>query len=212
MSDEDAERELEVLKYERQFFFSDKVTFWKKYEDLFTTYAKPFWISVGMSFFAQFIGVSAFLYYGSDIFEQAGNDLEGIEEREESGDILDNFVLGTYVFGNFISGFILSLTGRKLMLKISLPAIFIALIGLAYTMHEANYGDLQDDDVGDKEELQHSERAAFLFFLLLYVLSASVGFSGAVSGMTSEIIPNYLLATAVSLSSTIGWLVNFGIN
>lgn len=69
MSDEDAEKELEILKYERQFFFSDKVTFGKKYGDLFSTYSKPFFISLGMGFFAQFIGISAFLYYGSDIFE-----------------------------------------------------------------------------------------------------------------------------------------------
>ena len=78
MKDEDAEKELEVLKYQRQFFFSDKVTFGKKWSDLFSTYKKPFYISIGMSFFAQLIGISAFLYYGSDIFEQAGNDIDGI--------------------------------------------------------------------------------------------------------------------------------------
>jgi len=47
---------------------------------------------------------------------------------------------------------------------------------------------------------------------MLYVLSASIGFSGAVSGITSEIIPNYLLGTAVSLSSATGWITNFIIN
>ena len=141
MNDEDAEHELEVLKYERQFFFSDKVTFSKKYTDLFTIYFKPFVISLGMSFFAQLIGVSAFLYYGSDIFEQAGNDLEGIKEREEASDILDNFVIGTFVFGNIISAIIIPLSGRKWILTIGLPTIFVALVGLSYTMHEANYGD-----------------------------------------------------------------------
>ena len=38
MSDEDAEKELKILKYERQFFFSDKVTFTKKFEDLWNVY------------------------------------------------------------------------------------------------------------------------------------------------------------------------------
>jgi len=98
-------------------------------------------ISIGMSFFAQLIGVSAFLYYGSDIFEQAGNDLEGIKEREEASDILDNFVIGTFVFGNIISAIIIPLSGRKWILSIGLPTIFVALVGLSYTMHEANYGD-----------------------------------------------------------------------
>lgn len=38
MADEDAEKELKILKYERQFFFSDKVTFTKKFEDLYNVY------------------------------------------------------------------------------------------------------------------------------------------------------------------------------
>jgi len=212
MPDEDAEKELEILKYERQFFFSDKVTFSKKWGDLFSTYAKPFWISVGMSFFAQFIGISAFLYYGSDIFEQAGNDLEGIKEREEAADILDNFIIGAYVFGNVLSAILIPLSGRKWLLQVGLPTIVVALIGLSYTMHEANYGDQGDPDELDREEYKHSDRAAFLFFLMLYVLAAAIGFSGAVSGITSEIMPNYLLGTSVSLGSFAGWLTNFIIN
>ena len=47
---------------------------------------------------------------------------------------------------------------------------------------------------------------------MLYVLSTSIGFSGAVAGITSEIIPNYLLGTAVSLTSFFGWFTNFIIN
>ena len=212
MDEGDAEKELSILKYERQFFFGDGVTFAKKWGDLFSTYAKPFFISIGMSTFAQLIGISAFLYYGSDIFEQAGNDLEGIQEREEASDILDNFVVGTYVFGNIISAIIIPLTGRKWILTVGLPTIFVSLLGLSYTMHEANYGDQNDSDKLDQEEYKHTDRAAFLFFLMLYVLAASIGFSGAVSGITSEIIPNYLLGTAVSLSSFTGWITNFIIN
>jgi len=212
MNEEDAEKELAVLKYQRQFFFSDKITFSKKWGDLFSTYTKPFFISVGMAFFAQFIGISAFLYYGSDIFEQAGNDLEGIKEREEASDILDNFIIGTYVFGNIISAIIIPLTGRKWILNIGVPVIFVSLIGLAYTMHEANYGDQADPDALDREEYKHSDRAAFLFFIMLYVLAASIGFSGAVAGITSEIVPNYLLGTAVSIGSFFGWFTNFIIN
>jgi hypothetical protein len=90
--------------------------------------------------------------------------------------------------------------------------MFVALIGLSYTMHEANYGDEADSDALDREEYKHSDRAAFLFFLMLFVLAASIGFSGAVTGLTSEVIPNYLLGTAVSLSSFVGWFTNFIVN
>jgi len=45
-----------------------------------------------------------------------------------------------------------------------------------------------------------------------YVLAISVGLSVTVWGITSEILPNYLLATGSSLTQTFGWVVNFIIN
>ena len=52
----------------------------------------------------------------------------------------------------------------------------------------------------------------FIGFLVIYMLAISVGLSTTVWSITSEIIPNYLLATASSAIATIGWLINFVIN
>ena len=120
----------------------------KKYRDLCSVYTKPFFICLALSFFAQAVGTSAFLYYGSEIFYETQADLDEIEEREESAIILDDFILGFFVLGNLISAFVIYKAGRKLMMLVSLPFAFISLLLLAYTMKEANYGD--DDDSNER--------------------------------------------------------------
>jgi hypothetical protein len=59
-------------------------------------------------------------------------------------------VLGFFVVGNLISAFVIYKAGRRLMMLIALPVAFIALLLLAYTMREANYGDDDDQNEDDK--------------------------------------------------------------
>lgn len=59
------------MKYERRFFHSKNVGYWKKCEDLFTTYLKPFMLAIILAAFNQFVGTSAFLYYGPEVIEMA---------------------------------------------------------------------------------------------------------------------------------------------
>lgn len=75
-----------------------------------------------------------------------------------------------------------------------LPVAFVSALVLAFTMHESNYGDENDSDEGAREDYRHSERIFFITFLVLYMLSISIGLSTTIWGITSEIIPNYLLA------------------
>jgi len=79
----------------------------KKYRDLCGTYKYPLFICLGLAFFAQAVGTSAFLYYGAEIFYETQADIDGIEERQESAIILDDFVLGFFVLGNLISAFVI---------------------------------------------------------------------------------------------------------
>jgi len=44
------------------------------------------------------------------------------------------------------------------------------------------------------------------------MFAISIGLSGTIFGITSEILPNYLLAQATSLIATFGWLFNFAVN
>lgn len=184
----------------------------KKYRDLCSVYTKPFFICLALSFFAQAVGTSAFLYYGSEIFYETQADLDEIEEREESAIILDDFILGFFVLGNLISAFVIIKAGRKLMMLVSLPFAFVSLLLLAYTMKEANYGDDDDSNEDDKQAYRHVERVYFIIVVCVYITSIAIGLSTTVWGITSEILPNYLLATGSACSQSFGWIVNFGIN
>jgi len=200
MDENDAALELAKLRYEKQFFVSDKISIGKKYSDLFSIYTKPFLICLGLSFFAQAVGTSAFLYYGSEIFYMTQADVENIDEREESAIILDDFILGAFVIGNLISAFAIYGTGRRLIMLISLPFAFVSLLLIAYTMKEANYGDDQDPVEEDKLSYRHMERVYFIIITVVYVLAIAVGLSTTVWGITSEILPNYLLATGSAIT------------
>lgn len=48
LKDEDAEKYLKKLKYDKYYVHSSKLTYGKKCKDMFTTYLKPLLISVGL--------------------------------------------------------------------------------------------------------------------------------------------------------------------
>lgn len=75
LNDEDAELELKKLKYERRFFDSKGVDYFVKCKDLFGAYFHPFILAVALASFNQFVGTSAFLYYGPELIELAQSDI-----------------------------------------------------------------------------------------------------------------------------------------
>lgn len=145
---EDAKWELEKLKYERRFYQSKNVGYWKKCSHIFTTFLKPFGISLGLAAFAQLVGTSAFLYYGPSVLKDTQIDVSNIQDQDESADIIDNFIIIFFVLGNLVSAMLINKTGRKMMVMIALPVATATAIGLSYTMHESNYGD---EDEGEED-------------------------------------------------------------
>lgn len=75
LPDEEAELELKKLKYERKFFASGEVNYFVKMGHLFTVYLKPFVLSVVLAALNQFVGTSAFLYYGPEIIMMTHADM-----------------------------------------------------------------------------------------------------------------------------------------
>jgi hypothetical protein len=71
LPDEEAELELKKLKYERKFFASKDVNYFVKISHLFGVFCKPFTIAIILAALNQFVGTSAFLYYGPEIIEMA---------------------------------------------------------------------------------------------------------------------------------------------
>ena len=116
------------------------------------------------------------------------------DEKEESADILDNFIIIAFVCGNIAAALIIGKYGRRKMVLSSLPAAFFGAIFLSFTMHEANYGDEDEPNEAIKQEYRHLDRMIFFGFLFAYMASISIGLSGAVWSITYELFPNYLLA------------------
>lgn len=116
--------------------------------DIMSTYCWPFSISLILTALAQLVGSSAFLYYGPEVLKDTDADVMGITEKEESADILDNLLVAVYVLGNLISSFVIYKVGRRLIVLTALPIAIASGLALAYTMHEANYGD---DDESDED-------------------------------------------------------------
>lgn len=85
--------------------------------------------------FAQLVGTSAFLYYGPEVLKDTDVDVSGITEKEESADILDNFLVGAFVLGNLISAFLIYKTGRRLIVLSALPVAVFTGFSLSYTMY-----------------------------------------------------------------------------
>jgi len=146
LDEEEAKLELEKIKYERQFFIADKTNWADKCGDIFTTYCWPFSIALLLALFSQLVGTSAFLYYGPEILKDADVDVTNIIEKDESADILDNFLVGAFVLGNLISAFMIYKTGRKLIVLTALPVAVASGLVLSYTMYGSNYGDDDETD------------------------------------------------------------------
>lgn len=146
LDDDAAEYELKKYKYERRFYHNEKVDYGKKCSDLFGTYLKPFMLAIGLASFNQFVGTSAFLYYGPEIIENSNADVSDLWEKEMSADILDNFIIGAFVVGNLLSAFLIYSWGRRKLVLTGLPIAFFSALALAWTMHEANYGDEDEAD------------------------------------------------------------------
>lgn len=76
----------------------------------------------------------------------------------------------------------------------SLPVSVVIAIALSYTMYSEHYGDEDEQDINVKNDYKHFDRMCFLGFIVIYMISISVGLSATIWSITSEIMPGYLLS------------------
>jgi len=125
---------------------------------MWSIYTWPFFIVCILVAFGQLCGISAFLYYGPEVIKQTDADVPHIEEKNESADILDNFIVVSFVLGNLISAILIYSLGRKTIVYCSLPFAVLSGYALAYCMYEANYGDDDEPDNDLKQAYRHYDR------------------------------------------------------
>jgi SP family arabinose:H+ symporter-like MFS transporter len=158
-----------------------------RFFDLFTRkLRKPLLLSVFICIFSEACGISAVLYYGPQLFEQAGLSL---------GDSLGGFsilALVNLVF-NLVAMYFIDTVGRKKLLTIGATGAMISLviIGSCY-------------------------QAGLTGFTLVVAMTAFVAFFACSIGpvkfvILSEIFPNLIRGKAISVGTVCIWVTSAAI-
>lgn len=132
---EEAKKILEELKEEQKFFFTEKITIENKYRDLCGLYGKALAIVCVMALFSQLLGVSAFVYYGPEIFLTTQSDVDAGMEREISAVWLANIIVGTLFVGSLIATFVQTLASKRILLMVTGGTAIAMFFALSYTMY-----------------------------------------------------------------------------
>ncbi len=142
-------------------------------------------IGAVLSILQQFTGINAVLYYGADIFEQAlGFGKEDILQQQ----IL---LAGVNLIFTFIAMATVDKFGRKPLIYIGSLGMIIGFIFLGVT--------LMTDSVG----------VLSLIGVLLFIASFAMSMGPVVWVILSEMFPNNMRSTAMSIAVAAQWVANY---
>lgn len=141
------------------------------------------------------------MYYGPEIIIDSGIAIDGIDDREQLGIILNIPFAVANAIGSIVAVFIIDDLGRRYVMLRTLPGIFISLLLVALSM----YFSIYSDDALTKTVSHY----VFMISIILYLGFFSVGFSSTPWTINSEIYPIHLVGTAVALATATNWMCNF---
>lgn len=142
-------------------------------------------IGIGLAIIQQFTGINVIMYYAPVIFEKTGiNQADALFQTISIGVINLIFTI--------LAIFIIDKLGRKPLLKVGSLAMSAFLILLAFTFF-----------------LNRFEGYWVLAFVLGFIASFAVSWGPAVWVLISEIYPNHLRGTAVSIATFSLWIGGF---
>jgi MFS family permease len=177
---------------------------WDRYKELFTTYKMCLFVGCMLQFFQQFIGINTVMYYGPDIIIDSGITLDGVEDKEQMGIILNIPLAATNAIGSTVAIFVIDNLGRRYIMLRSLPLIFLTLCLISLSMYLSLYSD-------DPSTVSNGH-VLFFVSIILYLAFFSLGFSSTPWTVNSEIYPIHLVGTAVGLATATNWLSNFAVS
>ena len=93
--------------------------------------------------------------------------------------------------------------GRRYIILRTLPGVFVSCLLISLSMYLSKYTSGGAQTFGN---------ILNLVSLVLYLAFFSIGFSGTVWAVNSEIYPLHLIGTATSLSTATNWLSNFAVS
>lgn len=154
-----------------------------KSESLFQgKYKRLIWLAFFISFFNQFSGINAFLYYSPRIFEAAG--------MAESAAFISSFGVGAVnLIFTLLGMFLIDKLGRKTLLYVGSIGYIISLglVGLAFMN---NWG---------------GNLVPFFFFF--FIAAHAIGQGAVIWVFISEIFPNIIRAKGQSLGTSTHWVL-----
>jgi SP family xylose:H+ symportor-like MFS transporter len=142
-------------------------------------------IGTTLSVLQQFTGINAVLYYGADIFEKTlGFGQEDVLKQQ----ILLAFI---NVIFTFIAMYTVDKLGRKPLIYIGCAGMILGFLLLGVTLQQQNVGVLS------------------LIGILIFIASFSLSMGPVVWVLLSEIFPNKIRSTAMSIAVSAQWAANY---
>lgn len=157
-------------------------------------------IGTVLSILQQFTGINAVLYYGADIFEQAlGFGQEDV--------LAQQILLATVnLLFTFVAMFTVDKLGRKPLLIIGGFGMLIGFLMMGFTLYLSDYSHVNSAGL---PTISSTEGIVSLIGVLLFIASFAMSMGPIVWVLLSEIFPNRIRSTAMSIAVAAQWLANY---
>lgn len=142
-------------------------------------------VGVGLSVFGQFTGVNVVIYYGPQILEGAGLELDGAIQFQVLIGVIN--LLFTIVALSKIDSW-----GRRPLLIGGMISVFLTLCGIGFSFGSGGSGILT------------------VVFLCIYIASLAISINAVIWVLIGEIYPTHIRGQAVSIATFANWGTNFG--
>lgn len=138
-------------------------------------------IGCAIAVLGQFMGVNAVLYYGPEIFADAGFAVQD----SSFSTVLVGLV---NMFSTILAVFLIDRIGRKGLIYIGVSIMIVCLIAIGVMFH------------------QHVKGLAFVSVFLVYIFAQAISISAVVFVLLSEMYPNKVRGVAMSVAGFALWI------
>lgn len=148
-------------------------------------------ISLGLMFFQQLSGINAVIFYSTDIFEDAGTNIDAN---------LSTIIIGIMqVVATFVSVMVVDKLGRRLLLLTSGVVMSISTIAMGV------YFFMKDQDINSVTNLGWLPVCSLCVFIIMF----SIGFGPVPWLMMGELFATDIKGFAGSIAGTTNWVLAF---
>jgi len=142
-------------------------------------------VGIGLSVFGQFTGVNIIIYYGPTILENAGFKIDGALQFQVAIGLI-NLIFTIFALWK------IDRWGRRPLLVYGMFSVFISLIIIAFQF-----------------TFDSSQGILIVVMLCIYMASLALSINAVIWVLISEIFPNRIRGSAVSIVTFTNWGANF---